>query len=51
MIEYHLRPNKLREGLAGDAIKYQSGEFLPPSRPGLGVRPSEKVIEEYRVRG
>jgi len=33
MIEYHLRPNRLREGLAGDAIKYEGGEFLPPLVP------------------
>jgi len=50
MVEYHLRPNKLREGLAGDAIKYENGEFLPPAGPGLGIKPSEKVIEEYKVK-
>jgi D-arabinonate dehydratase len=50
MVEYHLRPNKLREGLAGDAIKYENGEFLPPAGPGLGIKPSEKVIEEYNVK-
>jgi len=49
MIEYHLRPNRLREGLAGDAIKYEGGEFLPPPGPGLGIKPSEKIIEEYRI--
>jgi len=50
MVEYHLRPNKLREGLAGDAIKYENGEFLPPAGPGLGIKPLEKVIEEYKVK-
>lgn len=50
MIEYHLRPNRLREGLAGDAIRYENEEFLPPPGPGLGVKPSEKIIEEYRVK-
>jgi len=49
MIEYHLRPNRLREGLAGDAIKYEGGRFLPPPGPGLGIKPSEKIIEEYRI--
>mgnify|MGYP001626213969 CR=1 FL=1 len=50
IIEYHLRPNKSREGLAGDAIRYEAGEFLPPPGYGLGVKPSEKIIEEYTVR-
>lgn len=50
MIEYHLRPNPLREGLAGDAIKYESGYFLPPPGPGLGIRPREEIFEKYAMR-
>ncbi|MDG6899822.1 MAG: mandelate racemase/muconate lactonizing enzyme family protein [Nitrososphaerota archaeon] len=50
MIEYHLRPNPFRDGLAGDAIKYENGEFLQPSKPGLGITPDEKVIERYTLK-
>lgn len=49
MIEFHLRPNPFRDGLAGQAIRHERGEFLPPDRPGLGISPDEKVIERYRV--
>ncbi|MDG7012752.1 MAG: mandelate racemase/muconate lactonizing enzyme family protein [Nitrososphaerota archaeon] len=50
MIEYHLRPNPFRDGLAGDAIRHENGEFLQPSKPGLGITPDEKVIERYRLK-
>ncbi|MDG7010858.1 MAG: mandelate racemase/muconate lactonizing enzyme family protein [Nitrososphaerota archaeon] len=50
MIEYHLRPNPFRDGLAGDAIRHEHGEFLPPSKPGLGITPDERVIERYALR-
>jgi D-arabinonate dehydratase len=48
MIEYHLRPNPLREGLAGDAIRHSEGFFEPPQRSGLGITLREEVIEKYR---
>jgi L-alanine-DL-glutamate epimerase-like enolase superfamily enzyme len=48
MIEYHLRPNPLREGLAGDAIRHSEGFFEPPQRSGLGIMLQEEVIEKYR---
>ncbi|MDG6964803.1 MAG: hypothetical protein JRM83_07445, partial [Nitrososphaerota archaeon] len=51
MIEYHLRPNPFRDGLAGDAIRHEKGEFLQPRKPGLGITPDEKVIERYRLKG
>lgn len=50
MIEWHLRPNPFRDGLAGDAIRHENGEFLPPKKPGLGISPDEKVIERYRIK-
>jgi D-arabinonate dehydratase len=50
MIEYHLRPNPFRDGLAGRAIRHEKGEFIPPEGPGLGVIPDENVIEKYRLR-
>ncbi|WP_269112908.1 mandelate racemase/muconate lactonizing enzyme family protein [Sulfolobus acidocaldarius] len=49
IIEYHLRYNPLRESLAGEAIRYENGEFLPPDKPGLGISLDERVIEKYRV--
>jgi len=48
MIEYHLRPNPLREALAGDAIRHSGGYFEPPSRPGLGVMMREDDLERFR---
>ncbi|MDG6982818.1 MAG: mandelate racemase/muconate lactonizing enzyme family protein [Nitrososphaerota archaeon] len=50
MIEYHLRPNPFRDGLAGDAIRHEHGEFLQPKKPGLGITPDEKIIERYRLK-
>jgi D-arabinonate dehydratase len=49
IIEFHLKPNPLRLGLAGDAIAYENGYFKPPPGPGLGVKPDPKVVEEYRA--
>lgn len=48
IIEYHLRPNPLREALAGDAIKHSEGYFEPPKRPGLGIAIREEEIERFR---
>jgi D-arabinonate dehydratase len=50
MIEYHLRPNPFRDGLAGLAIKHEGGEFIPPDKPGLGIVPDESVVERYRLK-
>jgi D-arabinonate dehydratase len=50
MIEYHLRPNPFRDGLAGTAIRHEGGEFIPPDKPGLGVVPDESVLERYRLK-
>jgi len=50
MIEYHLRPNPLREKLVSNLIERQSGYFLPLDKPGLGITVDEKVIEEFRKR-
>lgn len=50
MIEFHLRPNPFRDGLAGEAIRHEKGEFLPPKKPGLGISPDEKVIEKYKIK-
>lgn len=50
MIEFHLRPNPFRDGLAGEAIRHEKGEFLPPKKPGLGITPDEKVIERYSIK-
>ncbi|MDG6941422.1 MAG: mandelate racemase/muconate lactonizing enzyme family protein [Nitrososphaerota archaeon] len=50
MIEYHLRPNPFRDGLAGEAIRHEKGEFLPPKKPGLGISPDDRIIEKYRVK-
>jgi D-arabinonate dehydratase len=50
MIEYHLRPNPFRDGLAGSAIRYERGSFVPPKGVGLGVVPDEKLIEHYKLR-
>ncbi|HZD12405.1 MAG TPA: mandelate racemase/muconate lactonizing enzyme family protein, partial [Candidatus Binatus sp.] len=47
MIEYHLRPNPLRKKLSGDAIKYESGMFQLPDKPGLGVSIQPEVFEEF----
>jgi len=49
MIEYHLRPNPLRKKLAGDAIKYESGSFQLPDKPGLGVSIQPEVFEEFKL--
>ncbi len=48
IIEFHLRPNPLREALAGDAIKHSNGEFEPPTRPGLGISIREEDLEKFR---
>jgi D-arabinonate dehydratase len=48
MIEYHLRPNPLRTKLAGDAIKYESGAFQLPDKPGLGISVQPDVFEEFK---
>jgi D-arabinonate dehydratase len=48
MIEYHLRPNPLREALAGEAIRHAEGFFEPPQRSGLGITFQEEVLEKYR---
>lgn len=50
MIEYHLRPNPFRDGLAGNAIKYEHGSFVPPKGNGLGVIPDERVVERYTLK-
>lgn len=50
MIEYHLRPNPLREALAGEAIRHSEGFFEPPQRSGLGITLREEVLEKYRKR-
>jgi D-arabinonate dehydratase len=50
MIEYHLRPNPFRDGLAGSAIRHEKGEFLPPDKPGLGIVPDQRVLERYRLK-
>lgn len=49
LIEFHLRPNKLREALAGDAIRYQDGFFEPPKDAGLGVKLDEDKLDEFRA--
>ncbi|MEM1967107.1 MAG: mandelate racemase/muconate lactonizing enzyme family protein [Nitrososphaerota archaeon] len=48
LIEYHLRPNPLREALAGEAIKHSEGYFEPPLKPGLGVAIREEEIEKFK---
>ncbi len=50
MIEYHLRPNPLREALAGEAIRHSEGFFEPPRRSGLGITLREEELEKYRRR-
>ncbi|MDE1854008.1 MAG: mandelate racemase/muconate lactonizing enzyme family protein [Thaumarchaeota archaeon] len=50
MIEFHLRPNPFRDGLAGEAIRHEKGKFLPPKKPGLGISPDEKVIDKYTLK-
>lgn len=51
IIEYHLRPNPLREALAGDAIKHSGGFFEPPAKPGLGITIREREVERFRRAG
>jgi len=48
MIEYHLRPNPLREALAGDAIRHSDGFFEPPTKPGLGITMREDEVKRFR---
>ena len=49
MTEYQIRPNPLREGLTGDAIKHEDGNFILPDKPGLGISIDSRVLEKYRM--
>ena len=49
-IEYHLRPNKLRDELFKEKIEIENGYLKVPERPGLGFTIRDDAYEVFRCK-
>jgi D-arabinonate dehydratase len=49
-IEFHLRPNDLRDRIFREPILRENDELVLPERPGLGYEINEEVLEDYALR-
>ena len=47
LMELDPHPNPLREELGGDLLAVQGGHLRLPPGPGLGLEPSEELIQRY----
>jgi D-arabinonate dehydratase len=49
-IEFHLRPNDLRDKIFKEPILRENDELVLPERPGLGYEINEEILEDYRIK-
>ncbi|SRR5579875_401270 len=46
-VEHPKYTNPLREGLLREPLKFEHGEALPPTSPGLGIELTDEIVAKY----
>lgn len=50
LLEYDRTPNIFREMLAGEPLEVIDGKVYPTTKPGIGIKIDENLIQKYQVK-